>query len=92
MFMQSKQWRTERGQTNRHTDTRHMDRQKVKTEGLMILSNDIFYFKTVIIGGPKNVLDRDYRVVHRILSNWRHKFSKFQQISYNVMFLKGKRT
>ena len=27
----------------------HTDRQKVKTEGPMILSNDIFYFKTWLI-------------------------------------------
>ena len=40
-----------------------MDRQTdgrtdkcLKTEGPMILSIDIFYFKTVIIGGPINVL------------------------------------
>ena len=36
--------------TQTHTD-RRTDR-KVKTEGSKILSNDIFYFKTVIIGGP----------------------------------------
>ena len=29
-----------------------MDRQKLKTEGPKISSNYIFYFKTVIIGGP----------------------------------------
>ena len=41
------------------TGDRHTDRQtqgwtdkSLKTEGPMILSNDIFYFKTVIIGGP----------------------------------------
>ena len=28
--------------------------KKVKTEEPKILSNDIFYFKTVIIGGPTN--------------------------------------
>ena len=43
-----------------HTGTQshstRKDRQKVKTDGPMILSNDIFYFKTVmIIGGPKNL-------------------------------------
>ena len=32
-----------RARTDRHTDTRHTDRQKVKTEGPKILSNDIFY-------------------------------------------------
>ena len=32
------------------TDTR--TDKKVKTEGPKILSNDIFYFKTVVIGGP----------------------------------------
>ena len=36
----------------KHTQT---DR-KVKTEGSRILSNDIFYFRTVIIGGPIYVL------------------------------------
>ena len=39
---------------NKHTD-RHTDR-KVKTDGPKILSNDIFYLKTVIIGGPKTSL------------------------------------
>ena len=28
--------------------------KSLKTEGPMILSIDIFYFKTMIIGGPKN--------------------------------------
>ena len=28
--------------------------KSLKTEGSMILSIDIFYFKTVIIGGPTN--------------------------------------
>ena len=38
-----------RARTDTQTDT---DRQKVKTEGPKILSNDIFYFNTVmIIGG-----------------------------------------
>ena len=41
---------TYRVDTDRRTDTK-TDR-KVKTEGLKILSNDNFYFKTVIIGGP----------------------------------------
>ena len=36
---------------DRHTD-RHTHGQTEKTEGPMILSNNIFYFKTVIIGGP----------------------------------------
>ena len=35
-------------QTHRHTD------RKAKTEGPKILSNDIFYLQTVIIGGQKN--------------------------------------
>ena len=50
-------------QTDRLTEI-HTDRQterqthawpdkKVKTEGPKILSNDIFYFRTVIIDGPK---------------------------------------
>ena len=34
------------------TRTQHTDRQQVKTEVLKNLSNDIFYFKTVIIDGP----------------------------------------
>ena len=42
-------------QTDRQTH-RHMDRQKFKTEGPMILSIDIFYFKTVIIGGSIRLL------------------------------------
>ena len=40
--------------TDRHTD-RHTDTwtdKSLKTEGPIILSNDIFYFRTVIIGGP----------------------------------------
>ena len=40
-----------RARTDRQTQAR-IDK-KVKTEGPMILSNDTFYFKTVmIIGGP----------------------------------------
>ena len=38
--------------TDRQTDIQ-TDR-KVKTEGPNILSNNIFYFKTVIVGGPIN--------------------------------------
>ena len=30
----------------------HGQKKSLKTEGPMILSIDIFYFKTVIIGGP----------------------------------------
>ena len=41
-------------QTDRITDTR--TDKSLKTEEPMILSIDIFYFKTVIIGGPTNVL------------------------------------
>ena len=33
------------------TDTHGQTDRKVKTEGTKILSNDIFYFKIVIIGG-----------------------------------------
>ena len=36
--------------TDRHTDTG--TDKSLKTEGPKILSNDIFYFRTVIIGGP----------------------------------------
>ena len=50
--MSSKLWPTERGQTDTQTHTTRMDRQKVKTEGPMIFLNDIFYFKTMTIGGP----------------------------------------
>ena len=40
-------------QTNRRTDRQTQGQTKVKkTEGPKILSNDIFYFRTVIIGGP----------------------------------------
>ena len=43
-----------RTQTDRNLDSTHTDK-KVKTEGPLILSNDIFYFKTaMIIGGPTN--------------------------------------
>ena len=45
-------------QTDTHTD-RQTDRhtytgtdKSLKTEGPKIMSNDIFYFRTVIIGGP----------------------------------------
>ena len=42
---------------DRQTDTRQTHGRRtdksLKTEGPMILSIDIFYFKTVIIGGPK---------------------------------------
>ena len=39
-----------RANTDTHTDT--WTDKSLKTEGPMILSNDIFFFKTVIIGGP----------------------------------------
>ena len=39
-------------QTHRHTGT--WTDKSLKTEGPKILSNDIFYFRTVIIGGPIN--------------------------------------
>ena len=38
--------------TGRHTNGHRDTDRKVKTEGPKILSNDISYFKTVIIGGP----------------------------------------
>ena len=41
---------TYRARTDRHTHGQTY--RKVKTEGPKILSNDIFYFKTVIIAGP----------------------------------------
>ena len=50
-FVRSKLWRTACGQTDGQTDVRRTDKS-LKTEGPMILSIDIFYFKTVIIGGP----------------------------------------
>ena len=37
-------------QTDRHTDTG--TDKSLKTEGPKILSNNIFFFRTVIIGGP----------------------------------------
>ena len=40
---------------DRQTDVTWTDKS-LKTEGPKILSNYIFYFKTVIIGGPKRVL------------------------------------
>ena len=46
-------WRTECGQTDTHTSQKQTQTdKKLKTEGTKILSNDIFYPKTVIIGGP----------------------------------------
>ena len=46
----SKLWRTACAQTDGQTDGR--TDKSLKTEGPMLLSIDIFYFKTVIIGGP----------------------------------------
>ena len=43
--------RTDR-HTHRHTHTDTGTDKSLKTEGPKILSNDIFYFRTVIIGGP----------------------------------------
>ena len=43
-------------QTDRRTDGRTVI--SLKTEGPMILSIDIFYYKTVIIGGPIQFLDQ----------------------------------
>ena len=37
-------------QTHRHTDT--VTDKRLKSEGPKIWSNDIYYFRTVIIGGP----------------------------------------
>ena len=37
---------------DRHTHTDTRTDKSLKTEGPKILSNDIFYFRTVIIGGP----------------------------------------
>ena len=46
-----------RARTDTHTIYARAEK-KVKTEGPKILSNDIFYFKTVmIIGGPKRGLE-----------------------------------
>ena len=44
--------------TDRHTDTQTetWTDKSLKTEGPKILSNDIFYFSTVIIGGPTTAL------------------------------------
>ena len=51
-FVWSKLWRTACRQTEtRQTHGRRRDKS-AKTEGPKILSNYIFYFKTVIIGGP----------------------------------------
>ena len=38
--------------THTHTQTHTWTDKSLKTEGPMILSNDVFFFKTVIIGGP----------------------------------------
>ena len=43
-----------RTETQTHTQT--WTDKVLKTEGPMILSIDIFYFKTVIIGGPIQIL------------------------------------
>ena len=50
-------------QTHRHTDT--WTDKILKTEGPKILSNDIFYFRTVIIGGPM------YKYIESVRSNVR---------------------
>ena len=53
--------------TDRHTHTE--TDKSLKTEGPMILSIDIFYFKTVIIGGPITYLSRMIMSsVHRNIS------------------------
>ena len=66
--MISNLWRTDWTQTNRHTETHidtHTDRQKRKTERPKILSNDIFYFKTVIIGGYNKYAEKKVPMVLR---------------------------
>ena len=40
---------------HRDTATQTGTEKRVKTKGPMILSTDIFYFKTVIIGGPIDI-------------------------------------
>ena len=47
--------------TDRETHGRHMadgQTKVLKIEGPMIMSIDIFYFKTVIIGGPKSYVNK----------------------------------
>ena len=58
-------------QNHGQTDTR-MDRQKLKTEGPKILSNDIFFFRTVIIGGPiwKHHNSKDTLLIKLDKYNW----------------------
>ena len=52
--------------TDRHTDTQtHTGTDKsLKTEGPKILSKDIFYFRTVIIGGPIIYLGTDVTLTY----------------------------
>ena len=57
-------WPTERGQTHRQTHAR--TDKRVKTERHMILSNDIFWFKTVIIGGPNIMVQNEISVLQTI--------------------------
>ena len=45
--------------TDIHTDNTDTGTDKsLKTEGPKILSNDIFYFRTMIIGGPTDITHR----------------------------------
>ena len=50
---------------DRQTDTHTGTDKSLKTEGPKILSNDIFYFRTVIIGGPM------YKYIESVRSNVR---------------------
>ena len=57
--------RTDR-QTHTHTHTDTGTDKSLKTEGPKILSNDIFYFRTMIIGGP---ILRPKQIVNSFLSH-----------------------
>ena len=72
------------------TDTRHTHvtrtDKSLKTEGPKILSNDIFYFRTVIIGGPITnnnisfILCSAFEINLHVLSDNGMLISKFERL------------
>ena len=48
---------------------RHTTDKSLKTQGPMILSIDIFYSKTVIIGGPKKRIDKQLFLMYIVEFN-----------------------
>ena len=68
---------------DRHTHTHRGTDKTLKTEGPMILSNDIFFLKTVIIGGPIMVISESiFKVLlppqFYLVLNAKNCFQKYQ--------------